>query len=290
MVRAHIRRRRLGRTGGPAEDEDPGGADGLAHGNVGRRPVADDGGGLGRDVQTLEHGGDHVTAGLAHHRFGSATRAGLQGGEHRCAVGQSAVSGRTEWIGVGRDDRRPALAHRAIARQELGVGEGPIKRHDDHVGGTRVVGHGKAVRGEAPADLVLGDRQHCGAGVGLPQVTDQGIDRGDDLRGVGRDAQARQPLGVVAGGMQRMVGDEGHPGSVGAQLGDRLVGAGNQLVIDVDRAVEIEDVGIEPTEAGARHSPPPSAPTRAISASTSAGSHLPMKKARSAIVKRSRIR
>src|SRR6185437_2454881 len=90
--------------------------------------------------------------------------------------------------------------------------------------------------------------------------------------------------------VQRVVGDKRHAGAISAQTGDGLVRAGDQLIVDVDRAVEVEDVGIESTEAGSGHSPPPSAPTRAISASTSAGSHRPRKNARSAIVKRSRMR
>ena len=114
----------------------------------------------------------HVDARLADDRLGLGACAGLERGEHGGAVGQPAVGGRAERVGVGRHDRRAVVAHRLEGGEQLGVAERAVERNDDDLGGGRVGGDAMpAARASRPR--AARRRSVPGAGVLAAQVIGQ---------------------------------------------------------------------------------------------------------------------
>jgi hypothetical protein len=74
----------------PEEHEDASQADRLGHGNIGFQAVADDDRVGPAHSEPLQQGGGHVAARLADDRFGLRAGAGLDRGQHRCTVRQTA--------------------------------------------------------------------------------------------------------------------------------------------------------------------------------------------------------
>ncbi len=92
----------------------------------------------------------------------------------------------------------------------------------------------------------LTDGEHGGSRVVLLQPPDGGDDRGGDLVHGCRDAQSGQLGGVLLGRLGRVVRQEAYDLALGPQPFDRSLSARQQPVAEVDSAVKVEEVGVEP--------------------------------------------
>src|SRR4028119_1924686 len=113
----------------------------------------------------------------------------------------------------------------------------------------------------SPADVsrpslatLRGARPGGGAREGPAGHGDDGV---NDLPGRRLQAKLRQLLGVHPWVFSRVVGEKDDAPVELAQLEDEALGAGEQLVPEVDGAVEAEDVALVEPLRGARHAPPP---------------------------------
>src|SRR5918997_3967591 len=166
--------------------------------------------------------------------------------------------------------------------------EGPVEGDDHDLHPSGLLPHLVPGPDEKLYQGLLPNHEEPRPGSVVLEVEQQGVGGGDDFLGTRLHPQAGELGRVVGWRLERLVGQVDDAGEA-LELGERLFGPRQQMIPEVDSAVQVEHVAVE-EPVGRPHSPPPASRARSRVRSTKASSHTPAKKSRSARVKRLRMR
>jgi hypothetical protein len=239
-------------------EEDRGHAGAAGAADVRVDAVADHAGLVGGEAHPRHRQLEQRRLGLADHE-GAAPRRGRHRLDDRPAAGQEvAVLHRELGIQVGRHELG-ARRDRARGRGEALVAEVEVVAHHDHRGLAVPVHRHEGVPAVDDRGLQLrpADREHARRPPLRREHLAEDLERGEDLAGLGGDAEA---LELVAHGRRARPGvvrEEGDLATLLAQQREHLGGAGHEDVARPHAAVQVEHEALEgPDSPPAAHATP----------------------------------